>query len=112
MFACLVCCFVLGAERCIYTFAFTYNTYAQVEQLSLQAKIADLESAGNKTCQSQVALRIPNDSCPGSDLVDTCWFKVGIFMCTTISIDMHHLKYILIHYSSSHGILMCTTTSL
>lgn len=65
------------------TNAHLYNSSRawKVEQLSLQAKIADLESAGNKTCQSQVALRIPNDSCPGSDLVDTCWFKVGLGNC-------------------------------
>ena len=79
---------VLGAERFMFTKS-TLFTFEQAENVSLQAKIADLESAGIKACQSKVDLRMPNDSCPGSDLVDTCWFKVGILM----------LKCYLVYYS-------------
>eukprot|EP00904_Undaria_pinnatifida_P003396 jgi/Undpi1/13057/HiC_scaffold_8.g02719.m1 len=65
------------------TNAFLYSSSRawKAEQSSLQAKIAELESAAAKTCESQVALRMPYDSCPGSDLVDTCWFKVGLGNC-------------------------------
>lgn len=70
---------MLSAESYRLTLSLTFTlTLSQAEQSSLQAKIAELESAAAKTCESQVALRMPYDSCPGSDLVDTCWFKVGI----------------------------------
>lgn len=56
---------------------------SQAENAALRANIARLENARTSAGGSPDAYTTPS-SCPGSQLIDTCWFKVCI--CSALNL--------------------------
>ncbi|CAM9381304.1 unnamed protein product [Scytosiphon promiscuus] len=62
-------------------YSFNQTRAWKAESSALQAKVAKLEKV-TKTPMRHVDPPVTPPSCPGSQLIDTCWFKVGWGDCT------------------------------